>query len=58
MLFKQVELILLDLQDLTDTYYYISSPGQNGNNILHFATLSANIETVRFCIGQGMNPNW
>ena len=33
------------------------SPGHGGNNILHYAAKSANLETVRYCLGQGMQVN-
>ena len=34
------------------------SPGHGGNSILHYAAMSTNLETVRFCLGQGMQANW
>ena len=33
------------------------SPGHGGNSILHYAAKSANLETIRYCLGQGMQAN-
>ena len=41
---------------VTISYYF--SPGFGGNSILHYAALSANVETVRFCLGQGIQADW
>ena len=39
------------------TFSLIISPGHGGNSILHYAAKSANLETVRYCLGQGMQVN-
>ena len=54
---KFSDLVIIFGQNFVTISYYFS-PGFGGNSILHYAALSANVETVRFCLGQGIQADW
>ena len=54
---KLSHMVIIFAQNFVTISYHFS-PGFGGNSILHYAALSANVETVRFCLGQGIQADW